>query len=98
MAYMVFRDSGGEYLVARIGAEADRLRWPSWRVTTDGRVFGENALGNWIRFIPSDWAEAEGSYPDAVQDLIGRTFESLVEEKRCTVESQEPSRLMTVAG
>jgi hypothetical protein len=72
MAYQVFRDSAGAYLVSQADSPADRsLWWPTWMIDTRG-THGPQALGSWLKFVVSDWAEAEGPYPDAVAELMCR--------------------------
>lgn len=59
---LIARDSAGAYLVARVGDESRRAHWPTYLVDEDGTQ-GPNLLGNWIRFIPSDWQPVPAGEP-----------------------------------
>jgi hypothetical protein len=68
-AITVFADSDGAHLVALAGAESDRALWPTYLVDEEGTQ-GPEALGNFLRFVASDYREAPGPYPPAVEQLI----------------------------
>lgn len=54
------------YLIARVYPEEEQLWWATWRVAGNS-VAGPRALGNWIRFIPSDWRPVDGPLPEDIR-------------------------------
>lgn len=68
-AIQVATETDGCYLVAIVGTEDDQLYWPTWCVRCDS-VDGPCSLGNWIRFMPSDWHPVDGPFPAHVQRVI----------------------------
>lgn len=66
----VICDSSGSYVVALVDPGQDGNFWPSWRLDPDEGVYGPNLVGNWLRFIPSDWHEAAEPFPDRVRQVV----------------------------
>ncbi len=65
----VFCDSHLNYIVALIASHEPVDFWPSWRIDTREGVYGPNLVGNWLRFMPSDWHDAAEPFPERVSHV-----------------------------
>lgn len=65
----VICESCGSYVVALVDPAEDVIYWPSWHIDPREGVYGPNLVGNWFRFIPSDWHDAAEPFPERVRQV-----------------------------
>lgn len=61
--------SSGDYVVALVDPDQPLDFWPSWRIDPCEGAYGPNLVGNWFRFIPSDWHDAAEPFPERVRQV-----------------------------